>query len=230
MNRTEKRITEKLFSMQDIAYRDFHAKLIPTVDKERVIGVRTPQLRKFAKEFFKDRDAAEFLELLPHKYYEENNLHAFLIEQVKDYRTAMQLTENFLPYVDNWATCDCFSPKVFKKNPQEVYEKCKLWIVSPQTYTVRYAIVTLLANYLDSEFKEEMLDLVASVRSDEYYINMAIAWYFSMALVKQYDAALPYIREQKMEKWVHNKAIQKSVESYRIDAETKAYLKTLKIK
>ena len=226
----EQEIQAKLFAMQDLKYRDFHSKLIPTIAKERYIGVRTPDLRKFAKAFSKQPEAMEFLESLPHQYIEENNLHAFLIETIKDFDTAMAYTEKFLPFIDNWATCDLFSPKLFKKHPEEVYEKVKLWLKSDRTYTVRYGIVTLLGNYLGGEFRPEMLNLVAEIRSEEYYVNMAVAWYFSTALIKQYDAALPYIENRRLSVWVHNKAIQKAVESYRIDADTKQYLKSLKIK
>lgn len=226
----EQEIQAKLFTMQDLKYRDFHSKLIPTIAKERYIGVRTPDLRKFAKAFSKQPEAMEFLESLPHQYIEENNLHAFLIETIKDFDTAMAYTEKFLPFIDNWATCDLFSPKLFKKHPEEVYEKVKLWLKSDRTYTVRYGIVTLLGNYLDGEFRPEMLNLVAEIRSEEYYVNMAVAWYFSIALIKQYDAALPYIENRRLSVWAHNKSIQKAVESYRIDADTKQYLKSLKIK
>lgn len=226
----EQEIQAKLFTMQDLKYRDFHSKLIPTIAKERCIGVRTPDLRKFAKAFSKQPKTMEFLESLPHQYIEENNLHAFLIETIKDFDTAMAYTEKFLPFIDNWATCDLFSPKLFKKHPEEVYEKVKLWLKSDRTYTVRYGIVTLLGNYLDGEFRPEMLNLVAEIRSEEYYVNMAVAWYFSIALIKQYDAALPYIENRRLSVWAHNKSIQKAVESYRIDADTKQYLKSLKIK
>ena len=226
----EQEIQAQLFAMQDLKYRDFHSKLVPTVNKDCFIGVRTPDLRKFAKAFSKQPEALDFLETAPHRYLEENNLHAFLIETMKDFDTAMAYTESFLPYIDNWATCDLFSPKLFKKYPDEVYEKVKLWLKSDRTYIVRFGIVTLLGNYLDGEFRSEMLDLVSKIRSEEYYINMAIAWYFSIALVKQYDAALPFIENRRLSGWVHNKAIQKAVESYRIDAETKQYLKSLKVK
>lgn len=224
----EKNIQTQLFAMQDLKYKDFHSKLVPTVEKGRYIGVRTPVLRKFAQTFSKQPEAMAFLDTLPHQYIEENNLHAFLIGTIKNFDTAMTYTEKFLPYIDNWGTCDLFSPKIFKKYPDEVYEKVKLWLKSDHTYTVRFGIVTLLGNYLDNEFRPEMLDLVSELRSEEYYINMAIAWYFSIALVKQYSFALPYIQNRRLSTWVHNKTIQKAVESYRIDKNTKEYLKTLK--
>ncbi len=227
METLENRVRRELFALGDEKYRDFHKKLVPTVDEERIIGIRVPELRKYAKAFpVQDRTA--YLNLLPHRYIEENNLHAFLICGIKDFDVAMNRTEEFLPYIDNWATCDSFMPKVFKKYPDEVYAKVKEWLHSRHTYTVRYALVTLLNNFLDEEFSAEMLDLTANLRSEEYYINMAIAWYFSIALVKQYDAALPYIKERRLDRWTHNKAIQKAIESYRINSETKAYLRSLK--
>ena len=224
-------IQSKLLAMQDISYRDFNAKLIPTVDPKLMIGIRTPLLRKFAKDLFKTepKQSATFMQTLPHRYFEENNLHAFLIENIKDFDTAITETERFLPFIDNWATCDTFAPPLFKKYPNEVYQKILLWIRSPRTYTVRYAINLLLSNYLDELFKPEMLKLVASVKSDEYYINMMIAWYFSFALIKQYEAALPYIKKQTLAPFTHNKTIQKAIESRRISPEIKDYLRTLKV-
>lgn len=230
MSRIEENIRARLFEMQDLKYRDFQRKLIPTVDPETVIGVRTPQLRKLAKEFSKTPDAASFLKILPHKYYEENNLHGFLIETIKDYGQVMEAIDTFLPYVDNWATCDLMSPKVFKKHLPELYENCKVWLASDKTYTVRFGIEMLMSFYLDEHFRPEILDLVAGVKSQEYYVNMMIAWFFATALAKQYDAALPYIREQRLDKWTHNKAIQKAMESYRIDDGRKAFLRALKVK
>ena len=224
-------IQSKLLSMQDKAYRDFNAKLIPTVDPKLMIGIRTPLLRKFAKDLFKTepKQAAAFMQTLPHRYFEENNLHAFLIENIKDFDTAITETERFLPFIDNWATCDSFAPRLFKKHPDEIYQKILLWIRSPRTYTVRYAINLLLSNYLDDRFKPAMLELVSAIKSDEYYINMMIAWYFSFALIKQYNAALPYIKKQTLDPFTHNKTIQKAIESRRIPAEIKDYLRTLKV-
>lgn len=223
-------LREKLFALQDLKYREFNSKLMPTVDPETVIGVRTPDLRKLAKEFAKTPQAVEFMKCLPHEYYEENNVHGFIIETIKDYDEAIAQIEIFLPYIDNWATCDLISPKVFKKHLPELLEKIKEWTKSGETYTVRFGIEMLMSHYLDAEFKAEYLEIPASVKSDEYYVNMMIAWYFATALAKQYDAALPYIENARLDKWTHNKAIQKAVESYRITAEQKAYLKTLKIK
>lgn len=224
-------IQRRLLSMQDVQYKDFNSKLIPSVDPKLMIGIRTPLLRKFAKELFKTEpeQAAAFMHDLPHRYFEENNLHAFLIENIKDFNEAMDETERFLPFIDNWATCDSFSPSIFKKYPDTVYQKILTWIQSSHTYTVRYAIGLLLSNYLDERFKPEMLELVSAVKSEEYYINMMIAWYFSFALIKQYDAAIPYIKKQTLAPFTHNKTIQKAVESYRIPAEIKDYLRTLKV-
>lgn len=220
-------IADRLFELQDTGYRDFQSRLMPDVPKEKVIGVRTPALRKLAKELAGTEGAAAFISQLPHKYYEEDNLHAFLVCEMKDYDSCMAEVERFLPYINNWATCDCFAPKVFKKHRAKVYEKIKQWLDSGETYTVRFGIVTLM-DYLKTDFEEQMLLLVADIRSEEYYINMAIAWYFSMALVWQYDAALPYLLEKRLDKWTHNKSIQKAVESRQIDDKTKLYLRTLK--
>ena len=218
--------------MQDTAYRDFNAKLIPTVDPKLMIGIRTPLLRKFAKDLFKTepKQAAAFMQTLPHRYFEENNLHAFLIENIKDFDTAIAETEHFLPFIDNWATCDSFSPKIFKKHHEEIYKKILVWIKSKHTYTVRYAIGLLLSNYLDEYFEPGMLELVSKIRSDEYYVNMMIAWYFSFALIKQYKTALPYIKNKKLDTFTHNKAIQKAIESYRIPKEVKELLRGMKVK
>lgn len=230
MTDIEKTVQARLFEMQDLSYRDFHSKLMPTVDKEKIIGVRVPELRKFAKEFAKTEEAKDFLKILPHKYYEEDNLHAFLIEQIKDFDECVSALDDFLLYVDNWATCDMMTPKVFKKNTDELLPKINEWLISDYTYEVRFAIGMLMKLYLDENFDEKYLKLVAGVKSDEYYINMMIAWYFATALAKQREKTLPYIENRALDKWTHNKAIQKAVESYRITKEQKEYLKTLKIK
>lgn len=222
-------IQTQLFLMQDIPYRDFQSKLIPNVAKGRIIGVRTPELRKFAKKFAKSNEAENFMQKIPHTYYDENNLHAFLIEQIKDYDKAIDMLDRFLPYVDNWATCDMMSPKILGKNLPALSQKCKEWISSDSTYTVRFGMKCLMTYFLDNAFDKEYPELVANVRSDEYYIKMMIAWYFATALAKQYDVILPWIEEHKLEPWVHNKAIQKARESYRISDSQKEYLKTLKI-
>jgi len=224
------RIQKELFSFRDEAYKAFNKKLVPNVDEKTMIGIRTPVLRSFAKNFFKSySDEAEaFMNALPHTYFEENNLHAFFIEQIRDFETCLAKTEAFLPFIDNWETCDLFSPPVFKKHADAVYQRILVWLKSKHCYTVRYAIGLLLSNYLDAEFKTEMLELAASVESDEYYIKMMVAWYFSFALIKQYDAALPYIQNRRLEPFTHAKAIQKAIESTRIPSEIKTYLKTLK--
>lgn len=223
-------VRKSLLEMQDLGYRDFHAKLIPTMDKEKIIGVRTPMLRKFAGKFAKTPEAEKFLEALPHAYYEEDNLHGFLIETIKDYEKCVKALEKFLPYVDNWATCDSTAPKVFKKHLPELLERIEVWMNSGHTYTIRYGIGMLMRFYLDEAFEQKYPEMVAAVHSEEYYVNMMIAWYFATALAKQYEAVLPYIEERRLDPWTHNKAIQKAIESYRITPEQKAYLRTLKVK
>lgn len=224
-------IIQELFELQDKEYQAFHAKLIPNIEPERIIGVRTPALRKYAKEVAKRPEAETFLGELPHQYYEENNLHGFLLPLLyKDVEELLDRIDVFLPYVDNWATCDMMPAKTFRKNLPLVYERAKKWLKSEYTYEIRFGVVTLLGYFLDEAFEPEMLCLVADIRSEEYYIKMAVAWYFSVALVKQYDAALPYFLEPHLDLWTHNKAIQKATESYRITPETKDYLRSLKIK
>lgn len=221
-------IREMLCAEKDIAYRDFQAKLIPTIDKETVIGARTPALRKMAKQLAKREDIGAFLEALPHIYFEENQLHAFIIAERKDFAQCMEELCAFLPYVDNWATCDQMSPKVFKKYRQELLPHIREWIASDKTYSVRFGIGMLMAHFLDEDFDMAYPEMVSKIRSEEYYVNMMIAWYFATALAKQYEAVLPYIEEKRLETWTHNKAIQKAVESYRITPEQKGYLRGLK--
>lgn len=223
-------ISEELFALQDTEYQTFQSKLMPTIPPETVIGVRTPLLRKRAKELAGTPQAESFLHDLPHRYYEENNLHAFLIEQIRDYDTALAETERFLPYINNWATCDCFCPKVFAKHKEELLISIRRWLGSDQTYTVRYAMGMLMRYYLDEDFQPEYLAWVAGVHSEEYYLNMMRAWYFATALAKQPDAALPWLTDRRLDVWTHNKTIQKAIESYRITPEQKEYLRTLKIK
>ncbi len=227
-NEIEQSVRTRLFELQDIKYKDFHSKLMPTVDPDLVIGVRTPQLRKFAREFSKTPEAAEFLKKLPHKYYEENNLHGFLVEAMKDYEECIAAVNAFLPYVDNWATCDLMRPKVFGKHLQELLAQIRIWMESKETYTIRFGIEMLMTFYLDEQFDIAYPELVAGVQSEEYYVNMMIAWYFATALAKQYEAVIPYIEQGWLARWTHNKAIQKAVESYRITEEQKAYLRTLR--
>ncbi len=222
-------IQDRLFELQDLEYKEFHSKLMPTVCEEKIIGVRVPQLRKFAKELNKLECKTEFLRTLPHKYYEEDNLHAFLIEQIKEFDECISALDNFLLFVDNWATCDMMAPKVLGKSPEKLYEKIEEWARSSHTYTVRFAVVTLMKFFMNERLDEKHLKLISSIKSDEYYINMAIAWYFATALSSNWEIVIPYIEKQKLDKWIHNKTIQKAVESYRITKEQKEYLKTLKI-
>lgn len=223
-------VRERIFELRDTEYRDFQIKLMPTVASERVIGVRVPLLRRLARELRATETAKGFLCELPHRYYEEDCLHAFLIEYETDVRECIRRLDRFLPYVDNWAVCDMMSPRIFKKHTSEILPKIKEWIDSGKTYTVRYGIGMLMRYYLDEGFDIKFPELVASIRSDEYYVNMMIAWYFATALAKRYDAVLPFIEQKRLDTWVHNKTIQKAIESYRISDEHKAYLKTLKIK
>lgn len=223
-------VQNALFAMEDPAYRAFHCRLIPTVSPEAVIGVRTPALRTFAKKVGKTPEAAVFLRELPHRYYEENNLHAFLIEQIRDFSQTIAALDAFLPYVDNWATCDMMCPKSLAKQPEALMQKIKEWIESPHEYTVRFAVGLLMRFYLDERFEPAHLRMVCDIKRDEYYINMMIAWYFATALFKQYEAALVYIKEEKLPLWAHNKAIQKAIESNRISAEQKSLLRALKRK
>ncbi len=230
MKKITDKIREKLFSLKDLKYRDFSSSLMPTVNPETVIGVRIPRLRKFAKEIATEKDISLFLNTLPHKYFEENNLHAFIIEQTTDFSECIKEIDKFLPFVDNWATCDSMRPKCFKNHREELLEKIDEWLVSSHTYTVRYGIEMLMVYFLDELFCPEYLKKVAEIKSDEYYINMMIAWYFATALAKQYDGTLPYITEKVLPDWVHNKTIQKVVESYRLTREQKEFLKKFKKK
>lgn len=223
-------IQSKLFSLQDLEYKEFHSRLMPTVEKERIIGVRTPQLRKYASEICRDKNAGEFLKVLPHYYYEENNLHAFLIEKIKDYDALIRALDDFLPYVDNWATCDMLSPKILRKHLPQLRGKIKKWLSSEDVYTVRFGIVTLMKLYLtDDVFNPEYAEWVASVRRDEYYIKMAVAWYFATALSYQYDSVISYLTDMKLDAWTHNKTIRKAIESRRIADDCKNYLRTLQV-
>ena len=230
MSEVEARIRARLFAMQDLKYRDFTAKLTPTVPPERIIGVRTPELRKYAVELSKTEDAAAFMAALPHLYQEENNLHAFLIERIADYDACVAALDAFLPYVDNWATCDSMSPKCLKKQLPRLTGEIRRWMASDWVYTVRFGMGMLMRHFLDDAFDPAYLDWVAVLRSEEYYINMMIAWFFATALAKQWDATLPYIEGRRLDPWVHNKAIQKAVESYRIPEDRKNLLRAQKIR
>lgn len=218
-------IQKQLFELQDMAYRDFHSRLMPDIDKETVIGIRVPMLRKYAKSIAGTELAEKFIKELPHCYYEENNLHMMFITGIKDYDRCLTEIERFLPYIDNWATCDFPAPKCFENHKEDLLPVIKRWIASSETYTIRYGIGMLMRLYLDADFDPEYLELVAGVKSDEYYVNMMIAWYMATALAKQWDAVIPYIEEHRMSDWVHRKTIQKAVESYRITDEQKRYLK-----
>ena len=222
-------IRQSLFELQDIKYRDFQAKLIPGKDTETMIGVRTPELRKLAKQMLKREDIGEFLRDLPHRYFDEDQLHAFIVSGIKEYGKCMEELMRFLPFVDNWATCDQMSPGVFKKHRPELLAEIREWLGSEHTYTVRFGIGMLMQHFLDEDFDPAYPELVAGVHSEEYYVNMMIAWYFATALAKQYDAVLPFIEGRRLDPWTHNKTIQKAVESYRISDEQKEYLRSLKV-
>lgn len=223
-------IQKRLFELQDEKYRDFQVKLIPTVDPATVIGVRTPELRKLAKELSKRDDIDAFLETLPHDHFDENQLHAFILSGMKDFTKCMTGVCGFLPFIDNWATCDQLSPKVFGKNKTELLAYINEWLQSDETYTIRFAAGMLMEHFLDDDFDIKYPEMVAGIESEEYYVNMMRAWYFATALAKHYDSVISFIEEKRLDKWTHNKTIQKSVESYRITPEQKAYLKSLKIK
>ena len=224
------KIREELKLLQDTKYRDLQVRTIPTVKPETIIGVRTPELRKMAKQWGSAEDIGTFLDDLPHAFFEENQLHAFIVSGMKDYGECVRALNRFLPYVDNWATCDQMSPRVFRKHRTELPEEIGKWTGSAEPYTVRFGVGMLMEHYLDEDFDMKYPEAVASLRSEEYYVNMMIAWYFATALAKQYEAVLPYIEQRRLDRWVHNKAIQKAAESFRITPEQKEYLKTLKIR
>lgn len=230
MKDTEIFVRTKLFELQDQEYADFQYKLTPGIPRELFIGVRIPEIRKFAKKYIKEADSREFLKILPHQYYDENMLHGVLISEMKNFQECVDAVDLFLPYVDNWAVCDIMSPKVFRKHKDELLVKIQEWIVSDKTYTCRFGMEMLMSHYLDQDFRPEYLELPAGVRSEEYYVNMMIAWYFATALAKQWEATIPYLENQRLAAWVHNKTIQKARESYRITSEQKEYLKNLKRK
>lgn len=222
-------LIKELEKLQDIEYRDFQIKLIPTANK-KVIGVRTKELRNLAKKLMKEKNYEYFLKELPHEYFEEDQLHGFILSEIKDYEDCMKKLNEFLPTINNWATCDQTSPKIFKKNRDKLIIEIKKWIHSKETYTIRFGIKMMMEHYLEENFKEEYLDTVSKIKSDEYYVNMMIAWFFATALAKQYDKAIIYLEKKKLDPWTHNKTIQKGIESYRITKEKKDYLKSLKIR
>jgi 3-methyladenine DNA glycosylase AlkD len=219
---------ELLKENQDKEYRQFQRKLLPTVDPATIIGVRTPALRKIAKQVQTDEKRFAFLSKLPHTYFEENLLHGIMISENRDFESCLQQLEQFLPYIDNWAVCDQTSPQIFKTQKEELLPFIQTWLTSDHVYTVRFAIGMLMRHFLDDHFKQEYLDIVTHIKSDEYYINMEIAWYMATALAKQWEISIPYIEAKTMDAWVHNRTIQKAIESYRITNEQKEYLRTLK--
>lgn len=221
-------IQQQLFALRDEKYKAFHSKLIPTIDPETIIGVRTPELRKLAKQIEQKPETQEFLHTLPHRYYEENNLHDFLLERIKDYPTFLVELNAFLPYIDNWATCDGLRPKCAKKHLPEFLQEIRGWMHSGQTYTIRFGINMLMSFYLDDAFQEEYLSWVAQVQSEEYYVQMMQAWYFATALAKQWGSTILYLQNDQLGTWVHNKTIQKAIESRRISTQQKQLLRTLK--
>ncbi len=230
MNKSIEIIRNKLFSLQDAGYKAFHSKLMPDIDPDIIIGIRIPELRKLAKELSSSPEAEIFLAALPHKYYEEKNLHAFLIENISDYELCIKAVNEFLPYVDNWATCDSLRPKVFKKHLPELENQAFEWLNSADTFTVRFGIECLMLYFLGENFSIDHANKIAKVDCSEYYVSMMVAWYFATALAKQHESAIAYVEQKKLPKWVHNKTIQKAVESYRITKEHKTYLKSLRIK
>lgn len=221
-------IRDILFENQDEKYKAFHSRLIPNVPPEKIIGVRTPVVRKLAKEYSKSTEIGQFLNDLPHKYYDENNLHGFIIADFKDYDSTIKHVNALLPYIDNWATCDLLSPKAFRKNRDRLKSDIEIWLSSDEVYTKRFAIEMIMSHFLDEDFDESYLPRIAEIRSDEYYIKMMQAWFFATALAKQWDCAVKIIEERRLDEWTHRKAIQKSVESFRITKEQKEYLKSLK--
>ena len=223
-------VKNDLFMLQDRKYKDFQAKLIPNISPDTIIGVRTPALRKYAKDFAKKSESVVFMDTLPYEYLEEYAIHGFIVEQLKDFDEVIRRLDALLPYIDNWANCDQITPKVFKKNTEKLLPHVMRWIASDFVYMKRFGIRMLMCFYLDDKFDVTYLDTISAIRSDEYYIKMMVAWYFATALAKQFDAVLPYITERKLDVWTHNKAIQKSIESYRITTEQKELLRNLKKK
>ena len=226
------KIKNDLFLMQDKTYKDFHSKLMPTINPNSIIGIRVPVLRDYAKKLFKENSIESlnpFLKNLPHEIYEENNIHAFIIEKINNFDECIFYLEKFLPYIDNWATCDMLNPKIFKTNCEKLLEKIYQWIYSDSVYTVRFGIGMLMRYFLDEKFETKYLDLVASIKSEEYYINMMRAWFFATALAKQYEQTFPYIKNYSLDKWTHNKSIQKANESFRITKEQKEELKKFRV-
>ena len=222
------KIQERLMSLQDESYANFQSKLIPTVAREKIIGVRVPQVRKLAKELLREGDYKEFLDQLPHTYYDEDMLHGLLLSELKDYTLCIRRIEQFLPYVDNWAVCDCMSPKVFRKNKDFLLDKIREWTASEDTYTCRFGVGMLMTHFLEEDFEPEYLEMVACIQSEEYYVNMMRAWFYATALARQWEATIAVLATGRLDIWTHNKTIQKARESFRITAEQKEQLKTMK--
>lgn len=223
-------IQKELFSLQDKEYMKFSSKLTPNVPEDTIIGVRIPEIRKIAKKLVRNNEYEDFLKELPHKYYDENLLHGAIISENKDFENCIELLDSFLPFVDNWAVCDTISPKIFKKHKKELIEKIKEWSQSDKTYTCRFGVEMLMTHFLDEDFKKEYLEMVANIHSEEYYVKMVVAWFFATALTKQWDYAVIYLENNRLDVWVHNKTIQKARESLRILEDKKRYLKGLKRK
>lgn len=223
-------VRERLFALRDETNAAFMARLVPTLPPESVLGVRLPDCRALAKELCRMPDIGEFLADLPHRYLDENNLHALILNEEKDCAAAVAALDVFLPYVDNWATCDSLRPKAFKKHPPALPDECRRWMRSAEPYTVRFGIEMLMTHYLDKDFRPEYLEEVSIIKSKEYYVNMMIAWYFATALAKQYETAISYIEQRRLAPWTHNKTIRKAIESYRVPDEHRAYLRTLTIR
>ena len=222
-------VEEELFKLQDKKYQKLQVNLVPNVDKEKIIGVRVPEIRKLAKKYKNDDSVNEFLKELPHKYYDENLLHGLIISEIKDYDRCIEEVEMFLPYVDNWAVCDTMSPKIFAKNKDKLIIIIKKWIKSSELYTCRFGIRMLMNHFLKEDYKKEYLELPAAIHTDEYYLKMMIAWFYATALAYRWDDTIKYLDEKKLDKWTHNKTIQKAIESYRITDSQKDYLRKIKL-
>ena len=214
-------LTDVLYENQDDTYRQMQIRLLPNLSPDSIIGVRTPVLRSIARQL---EDASAFCENLPHRFFEENQIHSFLLEREKDFDVAVSEIERFLPFVDNWATCDQLRPRCFQRNRRKLLPYIRKWIASDEPYTVRFGVGMLMVHFLDEDFEESLLELPAGVQSKEYYVQMMIAWYYATALAKQYETTLPYISGYKLDKWTHNKMIQKAAESYRVSPEHKCEL------
>lgn len=221
-------IETKLMKVKDDKYKEFQAKLVPNIDSDTILGIRTPEMRKIAKELFEKNNYASFLNELPHKYYEENLIHFFVISMIKDFNKCIEEVERFLPYVDCWPVSDQATPNSFRKNHDKLFPYIKKWIKSKHIYTARFGIRMLMNEYLGDDFRKKYLELVSSVKSDDYYLKMMVAWYFATALAKKYDETIPFFENRLLDEWVHKKAIQKAIESYRVSEEHKKYLRGLK--